>query len=324
MGGVRLAEHKITLGSFVMFNTYMGMLVWPMIAIGLGGESDAARSGVAGARIHEMLDGTPGDRGAAESRAGFRIRCEAKSNSAMLAFDYGNRAALTEIDLAIRRRRNGGDCGPYGQRQEHAGAPDSAPDRSDCGLGAAGWHRPAANSRPRICAAHIGYVPQETFLFSATLGGEYRLRSEGRERAGNPSARRRSRGSASDIEGFPEGYRTMVGERGITLSGGQKQRTAIARAFCAIRAILILDDALASVDTATEERILAGLSRSDARPHDHSDFPSRLDYSPCRPDLRPGAWRIGGRGHARGTAGTGGYYADLYQKQLLEEELEAI
>ncbi len=112
---------------------------------------------------------------------------------------------------------------------------------------------------PAELRRQIGFVPQETFLFSATLAENIAF---GVESATEDQIRRAAElaGLAPDIEGFPEGYRTLVGERGITLSGGQKQRTAIARAILRNPRILILDDALASVDTLTEERILAGLA----------------------------------------------------------------
>jgi ATP-binding cassette subfamily B protein len=131
-------------------------------------------------------------------------------------------------------------------------------------------------------------------------------------------------GLGPDVAGFPEGFQTMVGERGITLSGGQKQRAAIARAIIRNPRILILDDALSSVDTGTEERILAELSRvmrgrttilishrvSTIR---HADRIFVLEHG-----------QLVAQGTHAELLAAGGYYADLYQKQLLEEELEAI
>ena len=131
-------------------------------------------------------------------------------------------------------------------------------------------------------------------------------------------------GLATDLESFPEGLKTMVGERGITLSGGQKQRTAIARAVLRNPRILILDDALSSVDTLTEERILTALQEvmkgrttilishrvSTVR---HADRIYVIEYG-----------KVAEEGTHAELIGRGGYYADLYQKQLLEEELEAI
>src|SRR5260370_22299274 len=112
---------------------------------------------------------------------------------------------------------------------------------------------------PQALRRHIGFVPQETFLFSSTIAENIAF---GVEQATPDQIRRAAvlAGLAGDIESFPAGYETMVGERGITLSGGQKQRTAIARAVLRDPRILILDDALSSVDTLTEELILRGLA----------------------------------------------------------------
>jgi len=169
----------------------------------------------------------------------------------------------------------------------------------------------------------IGFVPQETFLFSATIAGNIAF---GVEEATDDQVRRAAEiaGLAADIEGFPDGYRTLVGERGITLSGGQKQRTALARAILRDPRILILDDALSSVDTLTEESILGHLA---AIMRGRTVILISHRVSTVR-----GADRIvvlsGGRivedGTHAGLIRAGGYYADLAQKQALEEELEAI
>jgi ATP-binding cassette, subfamily B, multidrug efflux pump len=176
---------------------------------------------------------------------------------------------------------------------------------------------------PEELRHHIGFVPQETFLFSTTIAKNI---SFGVDDATDEQIRRAAEiaGLAEDIEGFPDGYQTMVGERGITLSGGQKQRTAIARAILRDPRILILDDALSSVDTLTEERILTHLAEvmhgrtvilishrvSTVRQADHIVV------------LAGG--RIVEEGSHDELVETGGYYAGLAQKQLLEEELEAI
>jgi ATP-binding cassette subfamily B protein len=129
---------------------------------------------------------------------------------------------------------------------------------------------------------------------------------------------------AADIEGFPEQYQTMVGERGITLSGGQKQRSAIARAIIRDPRILILDDALASVDTYTEEKILNHLREL---------MQGRTTiFISHRVSTVRNADRIAVLHHGRivelGTheelLARNGYYTELYNKQLLEEELERV
>jgi len=170
---------------------------------------------------------------------------------------------------------------------------------------------------------HIGFVSQETFLFSSTIADNIAF---GVDRATDEQVRRAAElaGLAGDIEGFPEGYKTMVGERGITLSGGQKQRTAIARALLRDPRILILDDALSSVDTLTEERILTHLAgvmqgRTVLLISHRVSTVRQADQIVV---LDRG--RIVERGSHVELVGAGGYYAELSQKQTLEEELEAI
>ena len=175
---------------------------------------------------------------------------------------------------------------------------------------------------PQALRERVGFVPQETFLFSTTLSENiaFGVKSATREQIEEAA---RKAGLDVDIAAFPDGYDTVIGERGITLSGGQKQRCAIARAILRNPAILILDDALASVDTVTEERILRSLEEtmvgrttilishrvSTVRNADHIFV------------IENG--RIAEQGSHDNLVRQRGYYADLYEKQLLEEEIEA-
>lgn len=168
----------------------------------------------------------------------------------------------------------------------------------------------------------IGYVPQETFLFSETVAeniafGVERTTPEDIERAATEA------GIAEDILEFPAGFETLVGERGITLSGGQKQRTAIARALIRRPKILILDDALSSVDTYTEERILGYLRRIMVGRTSLivSHRVSTVKDADLIVVLEEG--QIAERGTHDSLVARGGIYAELYEKQLLEEELAA-
>jgi ATP-binding cassette subfamily B protein len=165
-------------------------------------------------------------------------------------------------------------------------------------------------------------VPQEPFLFSDTIAENIAFGVE------EADARRTHDAAAvarldKDVEGFPRGYETLVGERGITLSGGQKQRTALARALMTDPRILILDDALSAVDTYTEEEILGRL---------HGVMRQRTSIIVAhRISTVRDADRIfvldDGRVVERGThdelVARGGLYARMYRKQLLEEELQA-
>jgi len=167
----------------------------------------------------------------------------------------------------------------------------------------------------------IGFVPQDTFLFSDTVRENIAL---GVDEAGDSDVERAAQVASisGDVQDFPKKFQTMVGERGITLSGGQKQRTALARAVLRDPRILVLDDALSSVDTETEEKILRRL-------HDVmrqrttiliSHRCSTVKHADQIVVLRDG--HIVEQGTHDELLERGGYYYDLYQKQLLEEELE--
>jgi ATP-binding cassette, subfamily B, multidrug efflux pump len=169
----------------------------------------------------------------------------------------------------------------------------------------------------------IGFVPQETFLFSESIRENIAF---GVDHATDEAIRQAawSANIADDIESFPEQYRTIVGERGLTLSGGQKQRTAIARALIRNPRILVLDDALSSVDTQTEDRILNHL-REVMRGRTTIFISHRV--STVRNADRIAVLH-GGRIVELGThdelIAKNGYYSDLYNKQLLEEELAEV
>jgi ATP-binding cassette subfamily B protein len=170
---------------------------------------------------------------------------------------------------------------------------------------------------------NIGFVPQETFLFGETIRENIAF---GVQNAADDDIRWAAEAAniAGDIEEFPEKYKTIVGERGITLSGGQKQRTAIARALIRSPRILILDDALSSVDTHTEDKILNHLR--EVMQGRTTIFISHRVSTVRNADriavLHSG--RIVELGTHDELLALNGYYTDLYNKQLLEEELAEV
>jgi ATP-binding cassette subfamily B multidrug efflux pump len=320
MGGLRLMSHKISLGSFVMFQTYMGMLIWPMIAMGwVANLLERGRASLG--RVRELLEERPAIAAPANPRA-LTVPVRGAIEFRNVSVRYGSRAALENVDLRIPAGKTVAIVG-------HTGSGKSTlahliPRLIDPSAGVVTLDGiDLREFSPEDVRSAIGYVPQETFLFSATLAENIAF---GVKDATEDQIRRAAEiaGLAPDIAGFPNGYKTMVGERGITLSGGQKQRTAIARAILRDPRILILDDALASVDTATEERILNELQ--DVM-HGRTTILISHRVSTIRNADRIFVLEKGtvvAEGSHAELLERGGYYADLFQKQLLEEELEAI
>jgi ATP-binding cassette subfamily B protein len=311
---------EMSVGDFTVFNMYLARLIWPLIALGY--VVNLYQRGTASLkRINAImaLKPTIADDPKAQSQPPIRGQIELRNLT--FAYNQADPPVLRDINLSI----------PAGQTVAFVGRTGSGKST-------------VANLIPRILEApadtifidgvsvrnyplsqlraSIGYVPQETFLFSDSLAGNIafgvdRAEPEQIEQAAEIA------GLSEDISGFPNGFDTLVGERGITLSGGQKQRTAIARAVARDPRILILDDALSSVDTYTEEKILRRLrdvmrdrtslivSHRVSTVRD-ADLICVLDDS-----------RIVESGTHGELLALGGEYAALYERQLLEEELAA-
>ena len=320
-GGQRLMAGRITLGSFVMFNTYMGILIWPMIAFGW--VVNLMQRGTASLnRINELLHQKPS---VAAPASGTII--DPDDVPAEVAFEnvsvaFTGRNALDAVNLTIRAGETVAIAGHTGCGKTTLVSLIARLYDPTTGVVRFGGHD-VRQFDPEKLREAIGFVPQETFLFSATLGENI---AWGKPDAGPERIRWAAEiaGLSSDIETFPEGFNTVIGERGLTLSGGQKQRTAIARAILRNPRLLILDDALSSVDTVTEEKILRGLAEVM---HDRTTIlishrVSTIQNADRIVVLNHG--RIVEVGSNAELLARGGYYAELYQKQLLEEELEAI
>jgi ATP-binding cassette subfamily B protein len=321
LGGREVLQGHIDIGKFVAFNTYMVQLTWPIIA--LGWVINMFQRGTASmARINQILTEQPAiqDEPGSEQLANVEIRGDLELRH--VSFAYNSTPVLHDINLKIPAGTSLAIVGPTGSGKSTL--VDLVPRIYETQHGSILLDgRPLKDYPIDVLRRNIGFVPQETFLFSESIRENIAF---GVETATDEQIRDAAEGAsiAKDIESFPEQYKTVVGERGITLSGGQKQRTAIARALIRSPRILILDDALASVDTYTEERILDHL-REVMKGRTTIFISHRVSTVRAADQiavLHDG--RIVELGKHEELLEQNGYYADLYNKQLLEEELETV
>jgi len=309
---------SMSVGQFVSFSTYMMQLTWPIIA--LGWVINIFQRGTASLiRINEIMHEEPEikDAPGAQDR-----EIEGEIEFRGLNFSYEGKQVLHDLNLRVPAGSSLAIVGPTGSGKTTLVS--LIPRIYDAEPGAVLIDgRPTRDYSLASLRKSIGFVPQETFLFSDRIRENIAL---GVDSATDQQIHNAADAAniATDIEGFPEGYDTMVGERGITLSGGQKQRTAIARALIRNPKILILDDALSSVDTHTEDKILNHLR--DVMRGRTTIFISHRVSTVRNADRI--AVLHGGRIVELGThdelLALNGYYGDLYNKQLLEEELAEV
>ena len=325
LGSREVIRGRITLGDFVAFNAYLVMLSWPMIAFGW--VTNILQRGMASwKRMSEVLDAVPeiDDAGVTPEGRALEIRGGIEVRDLVFTYPGSEKPVLDHVSLRI----------PAGETAAFVGATGSG--KSTLINLLARLHNPPPGTvyvddvdvrqipLSRLRGA-IGFVPQEPFLFSDTIAENVAFGVDDPDAPARIAERVRAAAAVArldkDVEEFPKGYDTLVGERGITLSGGQKQRTALARAVMLDPRVLVLDDALSAVDTYTEEEILGKL-RGVMRQRTSIIVSHRISTVRDADQifvLERG--RIVERGRHDELVRAGGIYSEMFKKQLLEEEL---
>lgn len=319
IGGTLVGSKQLTLGELVQFMTYIGILGWPMIA--LGWVVNLFQQGIASMkRISEVLISEPDIASPEKPYPLEKVR--GKIEYAGIGLKYGERWILRDINFVVPAGTSCAIVGPTGAGKTtlvNMLARVHDPDEGFIYLDDTDIKRLDLAELRR----NTGYVPQDTFLFSMPLKQNigFGLEDDAYTTADTLRAAEIARLS-KDLEQIPGGLEALIGERGVTLSGGQKQRTAIARAVMRDPNILILDDALSSIDTHTQSEILANLKKVMEGRTTLLISQRISTVKDCDQILVVDNGQITERGDHRTLLNQNGLYASMYRRELLSQELE--
>lgn len=322
LGGQRVLDGSLTAGQFAAFNAYLGLLVWPTLAFGYI-LAVVQRGRASYARVREILDTEPDVIERPDARA---PEGPGELEVEGLAFAHGDRAVLSEVSLRVPAGGSLAVIGPTGSGKSTLAA--LLPRLLPTPRGAVKLDGVDVTELSlRGLRSTVGYAQQEPFLFSTTVRRNLELALDDPDAPGAEARLRLAAAEAcvlEDIEAMPEGFATVVGERGVQLSGGQKQRLALARALLSEPAVLVLDDPLSAVDAKTEAEILAALDR--AKQHRTLVLITNRVAAAARADaiVVLDGGRVVERGTHESLLEAGGLYARIAAKQRLERELEAL
>jgi ATP-binding cassette subfamily B protein len=325
-GGYMVIHGKATIGDVTQFFIYLNLLIWPVVAVGWV-TNLIQRAAASTARLGRVFDERPDIADGEKTDYSItHLRGDIEFRDARLQYRPGGAYALGSAERGVSFRIQAGET--LGVVGETGSGKTSLVNLIPRLFNASGGEVlidgvPVERIPLRVLRSAAAIVPQESFLFSMTIADNIRF--------GQPSASMDDVVEASlkaqlheNVKDFPDGYATLVGERGVTLSGGQKQRAAIARAILAKPTILILDDALSAVDTETEEKILAGL-REILKGRTSVIIAHRISTvkDADRIIVLENGMIVESGNHEELLA-RGGIYADMYARQLLEDEISAI
>ena len=322
VGGIKIIDNQLNLGEITAFIVYLGILTWPMIAFGWviniiqQGEASMKRLNKIYAEPFEITDSDVTDYSIKDLGGAIEFK--------NVTFKYSNHLPkiLDGINLTIPQGSTLAIMGYTGSGK--TSFINLIPRLYDCTEGQILIGGKEIKEIPlKILRSKIGLVQQEAFLFSDTIKNNlaYGLDKYDEDKILNAA---KIAHLDEEIKSFPNGYETIMGERGITLSGGQKQRTSVARALATNPKILILDDSFSAVDTSTEEEILQNLieysfNRTTIIISHRISTVKNADKIIVLDKAK-----IVEEGTHEQLVAAGGIYADLHYKQLLEKELEEI